>query len=86
MVEQVIDIDKLIEQEAVRDAKRKEYNARPDVQEKRKVYNLKRQAETKVARDVMAGKVTREEGIAALAVMRGDTPPSTSDDTEESEE
>ncbi len=79
-----IDLDKLIESEAIKDAKRKEYNTRPDVIEKRKVYNQKRQAEQKVAREVMGGSMSRDEGIAALATIRGEAASAPADtETEE---
>lgn len=66
-----MDIEKLIEQEAVREAKRKEYNERPDVKDKRKAYNKKRQAEIKIARAVMNDEITKEQGEAALVELRG---------------
>ena len=70
-----VDIEKLIEKEMVRDNKRKEYNERPDVKDKRKTYNQKRQAETKIARAVMKNEMTKEAGEAALALLQGVPAP-----------
>jgi len=79
-----LDLDKIISQEMDREAKRKEYNERPDVKEKRKAYNQKRQAEIKIARAVMKDEMTREEGDAALSLLRGEAAPeaSTEEDSE----
>ncbi len=83
------DIGKLIEKELARDSKRKEYNERPDVKDKRKSYNQKRQAETKIARAVMKNEMTKEQGEAALALLHGTPTPvaaeveTTSEDAEE---
>ncbi len=65
-----LDLEKIISQEMEREAKRKEYNERPDVKEKRKVYNQKRQAEIKIARAVMKNEMTKEEGQAALTELQ----------------
>ncbi len=79
-----VDIEKLIEKEIARDSKRKEYNERPDVKDKRKSYNQKRQAETKIARAVMKNEMTKEAGEAALALLQGTpTPVAAEEDTEE---
>jgi len=64
-----IDLDKIITQEMERNAKRQEYNERPDVKAKRKVYNQKRQAEIKIARAVMKNEMTKEDGEAALVEL-----------------
>jgi len=73
MTTPVVDIEKLIEKEMARDGKRKEYNERPEVKDKRKAYNQKRQAETKIARAVMKNEMTKEQGEAALALLHGTT-------------
>jgi len=80
-----IDLDKIISQEMDREAKRKEYNERPDVKEKRKAYNQRRQAEIKIARAVMSDEMTKIEGEAALAVLRGTATPEVPTEEEDSE-
>lgn len=51
------DIDKLLERSIKAEAKRKAYNQRPDVKEKRKKYQKKQQDMRKLASAALAGKI-----------------------------
>jgi len=66
MTSQPADIDKILAQEVAREKYRQDYNARPDVQEKRKEYNKRRQEQSKIARRFMKGEITEAEAKRLL--------------------
>ena len=84
------DLDKLLEQEVKREAYRQDYNARPEVKEKRKAYNEKRQASSKIVRQLIKGDITEAEAKKQLAAIEGTPAPVASappaDDNNEDEE
>jgi hypothetical protein len=64
------DIEKLLQQQIERERKRSEYNSRPDVVERRKFYNKFNQEKSKIARRVLSGEITSEQGSELLATAK----------------
>ncbi len=62
-------LDQLIEKEQERKAYRNEYNTRPVVKNRRTLYNAKRNAEMKVAKEFTDGKIDEEEANRQLTVL-----------------
>ncbi len=62
-------LDQLIEKEQERSAYRQEYNTRPTVKNRRTLYNQKRNAEMKVAKEFTDGKINKEEAERQLVVL-----------------
>ena len=76
MVQPKIDIDDLLKKEIEREQYRKDYNERPDVKEKRKAYNIKKGAQSKVAKLHMDGKIDRDQATSMLEqIEAGDMKP-----------
>lgn len=67
----MVDIDKLLEREIKQETYRKEYNQRSEVIDRRKAYNVRKAETSKVARMVMNGDITRDEGIQMLSRIEG---------------
>ncbi len=72
-----MDIDKLLEREIKQEIYREEYNKRPEVQERRRAYNRRKAEETKIARRVVKGELTRDQAIEMLSGL------STTEDSDE---
>lgn len=62
-------LDQIIEKEQERKAYREEYNTRPVVKNRRTLYNQKRNAEMKVAKEFTDGKIDKEEAERQLGVL-----------------
>jgi len=62
-------LDQIIEKEQERKAYREEYNKRPEVKDRRTLYNQKRNAEMKVAKEYQDGKIDKEEAERQLGVL-----------------
>ena len=63
------DIDKLIQREQKQAAYREEYNKKPEVVERRRVYNMNKNLENQIVRMVIKGEITKEEGQRRLAAI-----------------
>ncbi len=63
------DIDKLIQKEMKQAAYREEYNKKPEVVERRRVYNMNKNKENQIVRMVIKGEITKEEGQKRLAAV-----------------
>ena len=69
-------IDDILKKEMEREAYRIEYNARPEVKDKRKAYNLKKGAQSKVAKLHMDGKIDRDQTTTMLEqIEKGEMKP-----------
>ena len=63
------DIDKLIQKEMKQALYREEYNKKPDVIARRKLYNSNKNKENQIVRLVIKGEITKEEGQKRLAAV-----------------
>jgi len=63
------DIDKLIQKEMKQAAYREDYNKKPEVIERRRVYNANKNKENQIVRMVIKGEISKEEGQKRLAAV-----------------
>ena len=63
------DIDKLIQREQKQAAYREDYNKKPEVIERRRLYNQKKNMEHTIVRQVIKGEISKEEGQERLAAL-----------------